>query len=847
MPEFVAAMRQLRAWSGLTYRQVSRQAAAAGRSLPHNTLAAALGRDGLPREELLSDFAHACGLGEGEVAEWVEVRRLLAMSSVEPPDEVVTATPRHLPRRLNDFTGRAAEIVRLVKTADAGVVLIDAIDGMAGVGKTALAVHAAHELAGRYPDGQLYVNLHAHTPGRAPLEAADALATLLRTAGVGAESIPPTVEEAAALWRGVLAERRMVVVLDDAADGAQVRPLLPGTSGCRVMITSRRRLTDLDDVTVISLAVLTPAESVSLLTHIIGADRAAAEPEALAEVGALCGHLPLALRIAGARLLHRPAWTIAHLADRLRDQRGRLRELRIGDRGVEAAFTLSYEQLPGDQRRMFRLLGLVPGDDIDVFAAAALTGLSPAQAEDLLEALVDGHLVQQPAAGRFVLHDLLRRHARGLCAETDDDSDGRRALDRLSDYYRHATAAAAEHITPPGERPALPPLDAALPDLRDPERAVAWLEAEYANLVAIAVHAVAHGRPRHAVDLSALLWRHMDWYGHQRAKLTLHTSALRAAEQLEDTSAQANAHIVLGWAHWDMGSLDQGIAHADRALALAREIQDLTCQVRALNLRAVCAGHTRHPRALDDLRRALALARATDDATREGAVLHNMGLVCQEAGLLDRAMVHFGEAWSLGRRIGHVSTQAYVLSNIGEVYLMRGHIARARACCERALELNRQSTDRALETTILNCLAVMHRAMGDLPGALSHSERALAAAEGIGGKDYVLSLIDHGLTGQLLGRRREAGRQYAQAMHLSRIFKYPKGEGIASNALGELCLLAGAPARAVDHHRRALTRLRVNPYERARALTGIARALEATGRRRAARRYAGRAERLLSP
>ncbi|GAA3013180.1 AfsR/SARP family transcriptional regulator [Actinokineospora diospyrosa] len=338
-----------------------------------------------------------------------------------PPTPVVATGPAQLPAAPATFTGRDEELAALLRSTAA----VTAIDGMAGVGKTALAVHAAHRLAARFPDGQLFVDLHGFTGDRAPVDPGEALEWVLRA--IGLPRIPAAFQERAALWRATVAERRLLLVLDNAAGEAQVRPLLPGGSNCLVLVTSRRRLAGLDDAVALSLPVLPPADAVTLFDRM--SDRAAA-PALVAEVVELCARLPLAIRVAAARLRHRTTWTVAHLAERLRDERNRLTELAAGDRSVTAAFDVSYAHLDHRQQRMFRLLGLHPGPDLDATAAAALTQVDdPAGG---LEELLDANLLQQHEPGRYRMHDLVRAHAARLATRTDTPTDRRAALSRLA-------------------------------------------------------------------------------------------------------------------------------------------------------------------------------------------------------------------------------------------------------------------------------------------------------------------------------------------------------------------------------------------------------------------------------
>ncbi|MFC7615136.1 ATP-binding protein [Actinokineospora soli] len=384
---------------------------------------------------------HRCGRQAEALQRYEECRRLLADSlGVDPGDELRAAHERILradadaarpapeptrPRRrpstlpfdIPDFAGRAAEVDRLLGTTTARGAVVT-IDGMAGVGKSATAVRVAHRLAERYPDAQVFVDLHGFTPSREPVPPAAALDTLLRSVGVPAGEIPAELDHRVAAWRAEMAGRRAVVVLDNAIDAAQVRPLIPGAPGCVVIVTSRKRLPTLEGAVALSLDVLPADDARALVEGVVGP--APGERAALDELAELCGRLPLALRIVAARLRHRPQWTVADLVDRLRSEQQRLEELRVDDHDLAAAFALSYRHLDTDQQRVFRLLGVHQGADIDAHAAAALTGLPLRRAADLLDELVDHHLLEQRTRGRFGFHDLLREHAHTLLSDEDD-------------------------------------------------------------------------------------------------------------------------------------------------------------------------------------------------------------------------------------------------------------------------------------------------------------------------------------------------------------------------------------------------------------------------------------------
>ena len=396
------------------------------------------------------------------------LERLPAVAAVPGGQPAVAL--RTLPRDTAAFTGRTRELDRLVaavsETAAAGGVIgIHAVDGMAGIGKTAFAVHAAHRLAARFPDGQIFLRLHAHTAGQRPVDPAEALATLLLTTGVAPQQIPPGLEARSAAWRGHLAGKKMLLVLDDAAGSDQVRPLLPGAAGCLVLVTSRRRLTALEEAAPISLGTLPPGEAADLFVRLAARPGLQPADAAVAEVTGLCGYLPLAIRLVAAGLRHHPAWTVTDLAAELATARDRLAAMQAEDVSVAAAFDLSYQDLTAGQQRLFRRLGLHPGTDIDAYAAAALDDTDLQATRRRLGELYDHNLIGEPARGRYRLHDLLREYARARAA-ADDAADNQAAIGRLLDYYLHTAVTASRHIAwrtsiagppPPGPRAGLGP------------------------------------------------------------------------------------------------------------------------------------------------------------------------------------------------------------------------------------------------------------------------------------------------------------------------------------------------------------------------------------------------------
>src|SRR3954451_19802590 len=401
-----------------------------------------------------------------------EVRRLFvaAARGRAPAEDVAAAgsgitletfaasAARALPRDISAFTGRQAELDQLTgtlteMTPNGGVVGIHAIGGMAGVGKTAFAVHAAHRLAQEFPEGQYFLPLHGHTPGQRPVDPADALASLLLTAGLASPRIPPGLEARAARWRDLVAGKKILLLLDDAAGHEQVRPLLPGTAGSLVLVTSRRHLTALEDATAISLDTLPPDQAAALLIRLAARPGLRPADPAVAELTRLCGFLPLAVGMVARPLHHHPAWSPGRRAAELAAAVDRWELMATENLSVAAAFNLSYQDLTEDQQRLFRRLGLHPGTDIDAYAAAALDGTDLAAARRGLEALYDQYLLPEPAQSRYRLHDLIREHARALADRLDPDEDRNQATARLLDYYQY-TAARADALIARQGRPA---------------------------------------------------------------------------------------------------------------------------------------------------------------------------------------------------------------------------------------------------------------------------------------------------------------------------------------------------------------------------------------------------------
>jgi tetratricopeptide (TPR) repeat protein len=659
--------------------------------------------------------------------------RVLRRQLPAPAGRAGRRVPAQLPADIAAFTGRSPHLERLdtLLPDGSGAVVITAIAGTAGIGKTALAVHWAHRVRDRFPDGQLHLDLrgYARTP---PLRPAEALARFLHDLGVPAEQVPHDVDEAAALYRSLLAGKRLLVVLDNARDPDQVRPLLPGAPGCLVLITSRNQLTGLvarEGAHRLTLDVLSPDEARTLLARVLGADRVRAEPEAADELARLCGHLPLALRIAAADLLSRPHDTVDGYAARLR-RGNRLAALQIdGDEqaAVRAAFDLSYAALPPDARRLFRLLGQLPGPDATVDAAAALAGATPQATARLLDQLTAAHLVDQRTPGRFTMHDLLRIYA----AEHGDagEAERRGAISRLFDHYVDTANVAATMLYPrtlplPAE---LAPRPATTEPFDDPRDASAWLDAERHNLVAAVRHAAEHGPRPVAWQLAAALHGYFTLRGPTEDWLTTASAALAAAEAERQPAAQAAVHLNLTTFHANQDRYRPAIEHAVRGLDLARRAGWPHGQTVALgNLGNLYGELGRLDLSIEHYGRALALAREIGSRGSEAVALHNLAFVHGKAGRLWQSVAYQTEALPVLRELGAPVGEAMALANLGEAYHRLGRFDEALDHLAQALDIQRGIGDKGGECYTARIMAAVHNDAGRHAQALDHARSALA-------------------------------------------------------------------------------------------------------------------------
>ncbi len=674
------------------------------------------------------------------------------------PDGVV---PRQLPATVAHFAGRSAELEVLTGLAEqaasgaGGTVVISAIGGTAGVGKTALAVHFAHQVARQFPDGQLYADLRGFSPAREPASPVRVIRGFLEALGVAVQAVPADADAQAGLYRSVLAGKRMLVVLDNARDAAQVRPLLPGSAGCLVVVTSRSQLTGLaatGDARLLALGLLTEHEARELLAGRIGAARVEAEPEAVDDIIALCARLPLALAITAARAGARPAQPLAAVVAGLRAAGGPLDALEAGEpaASVRAVFSWSYDQLSPQAARLFRLLGVHPGPDISAPAAASLAQVEPTRASQSLTELAHFHLITEHTPGRYAFHDLLRAYASEQARAVDSDRVRRAATGRVVDHYLHTAYAAAVLLNPSRRA-----LDIGLPDpgivcehLSGHRQALAWLEAEHLVLLAAAVLAAETGFDRHAWQLPWIIWDYLFNRGYWHELAAIQVSALDAAVRLGDAAGQGAAHRALAGAYNQFARYDVACGHLAESLRLYRRAGDAAGQVDAhLTLGWMFACQERYTDALGHCEQALGLLYGVGDRAWQARALHLTGRCYAHLGRHEQARASCRQALALLRELGHRPYEAEAWHSLGDAEHHSGDQAAAAACYRRALSLFRELGDRHTQARVLAHLGDAHQAAGQTQAARGAWNEAVT----------ILDALHHPDAGQVRARLRKDG------------------------------------------------------------------------------------------
>jgi len=646
--------------------------------------------------------------------------------------------PAMMPSAVPGFTGRSLELQALSAMISQPApgsppVLITAIGGTAGVGKTALAVHWAGLAAARFPDGQLYINLRGFGPSAQPLSPGEALREFLEALRVPASQVPGSLEGRRALYRSLLADRRVLILLDNARDPAQVRPLLPATPGALVLITSRNELTGLvaaDGARPLSLDVLTETEAHELLAGRIGEARVAAEPAAARELIGLCARLPLALAITAARAEAQPGFPLAALAAELRDARGRLDALATGEdvTDVRAVLSWSYRNLPAPAARMFRLLAIHPGPDITAPAAASLAAQSLPRARAQLRELTRCHLLAEPAPGRYAFHDLLRAYAAERARAEDPEPERRAALERSLDHYLHTAHRAAmllnAHRGPITPHPAQP---GTLPErLGGHAQALAWFTAEHQVLLSLIGLAGRDGFDEHAWQLPWALSDFFNWQGHWHDLAAVQDGALAAARRLGDTATLADVHRSIGQAHYGLWAWDAARTHLAQALALYQELGDRPGQARAhISLGHVMDRMGRYREALGYARQALSLFEAAGNRPGQARAMNNMGWYLARLGNYQQALVRSHQALGMQREVGDRCGEAHTWDSLGYAHHHLGEYARAARCYQEAIGLYVDLGDRHGQAETLTRLGDMRRAAASPQAAIEIWQQAL--------------------------------------------------------------------------------------------------------------------------
>jgi tetratricopeptide (TPR) repeat protein len=645
--------------------------------------------------------------------------------------------PQQLPAAVTHFAGRAGELATLTRQlrgrADGGTVVISAVSGTAGVGKTALAVYWAHQVADRFPDGQLYVNLRGFDPSGQVMAPAEAVRRFLDALQVPPQRIPVDLDAQAALYRSLLGGKRVLVVLDNARDTAQVRPLLPGARTCLVVVTSRNQLTGLiaaDGAHPITLDLLTDEEARQLLVRRLGADRVAAEPVAVGEIITRCAHLPLALALVAARAAVRPHGGLRLLAEELRDAGHRWQMLTSDDptTDVQAVFSWSYQALTSDAARLFRLLGLHPGPDLSAAAVASLAGLPTSAIRPVLTELTQASLLVEHIPGRYSFHDLLRAYACDLAQHIDTDQQRRSTTHRVLDHYLHTAHTAARLLDPTRDQITLtPPAPGVTPQHpADYQQALDWFTVERPVLLAAVEHAAATGFDTHTWQLTWTLDTFLDRRGHWHDQAAAGRAAVAAAHRLADPTAQARAHRTLAIAYTLLGRFDDAHTQFNRALDPATQTGDQNGQALThANMAYLWEQWGRYPQALDHARQALTLYQATGHQNGQARALNAVGWCHSLLGDYRQALAACQQALTLFQELGDREGQAATWDSLGYAHHHLGRHTHAITSYQHALTLYRDLGERYLEADTLTHLGDTHHSTGNHHAAHDAWQQAL--------------------------------------------------------------------------------------------------------------------------
>ena len=811
-------------------------------------LADSLGLRGVDREEFLAAGRRPLSAAAPEAEDAPGAEEPL------PPAPLAAArtplVPRHLPADVPGFVGRKSALDALTSLLPPhGDARVAAVSGTAGVGKTALAVHWAHRAAADFPDGQLYVNLRGYDSGR-PRSAADALAGLLRALGVEADRIPAETDERSAVFRSVLAERKVLLLLDNARDAEQVRPLIPGTAHSAVVVTSRDALTGLiarDGAARVELDLLPEDEAENLLRRLVG-PRAEADPRSLGVLAAQCCRLPLALRVAAELAATRGATPLAELVAELTDLRRRLDVLDAGgDEGtaVRTVLSWSYRQLDPSAARALRMVSLQPGADLDIYSAAALTGSDLTRARQLMDRLTRAYLVHPISPERYELHDLLRGFALEL-AEAEDDEEARYcAVAALFDYYLHASSAAMDLLFPVSSthRPKPGAPTPGIPPIHSLETARAWLDGERANLTAAVAFAETHRKlESRAIAVTAIVERYLHFGRHLTDATALHLSALRTARRDGDKRAEATALSHLGFAEWEHGRHGQAVNYQKQALAMFRDLADDLGQARTLHRLALVERTTGHyDEARSHAKQVLTLSRKLSDRPGQSKALNLLGTVCLAQAQYTQAQGYLRESLALLEELSDHRGRSVTLKDLGVIELRFGRLTQAATLLREAQALCQDAGNRSGEAEVVSQLGLLQLRQGRPEAAIDYQERAFTICREIEHRHgETLVLARYAAADVQAGRPLHAIGLLEQALRFAKRLGTRPIEMIVLNGLGEALLAGGRADRALEQHSAALelAERTGDVNEQARSHHGLARAQAALGRTGTAERHA---------
>ncbi|MEU1836508.1 AfsR/SARP family transcriptional regulator [Micromonospora chersina] len=710
-----------------------------------------------------------------------------------------------LPRVVTDFVGRREVVDRMldeIAAGDEAGPVVRVIDGMAGCGKTTLAVHLAKRLADRFPGGQLFIDLGGHAQG-APVHPASALVTLLRQLGLSAGRIPGDLPERIEMWRREIALRKVVVVLDNAADSAQVEPLLPIAGRAVVLVTSRRRLLALTERPPVSLSVLSEPDALALLRALVGERRVEADPDGASEVVHICGGLPLAIRLAGTRLAHRPAWSMSDMVRRLAGKPAFLPRLQAEARTVVEAFAASYEPLGDLAKRVFRSFGLAAGNHLDTAMVGALTGLPLDQAAELVDELVDRHLVEEIADGRYRLHDLMRQYAYELSLQADSAPARKAAVEGLLDHLLHSVVVASASI----EEKRLVDLHLRLkaplrPDLL-PARLpgdLEWLEEQRLNLAALVRQATREGHEALAWRLARAAWRFFYMRSYFDDISATHGEGLVAARRTRDRHAVALMHNYLASACVRTGAYQEASAHLHEVVSIRAKLGDVEGTDRARVNLGVLYWLTGRIRESLDINQAAVRANALDSLP----VLPNLGLTLRFLGRYDESMAVHRLHLFVARIRGDQFHMCNALGHLGGVRYRLGQNAQAERLLRASLALRDRTGNGYARAEILSDLAGTYRQLGRHAEALRHHDAAIEAAADSGERHVQAEARNElAVTLRVVGRQEESAAMFRQALDIATRIAHPYEQARALSGIAEH-LANTEPEEARRYRQRAL-------------------------------------------